>query len=316
MLEGYVPQATFQGHLVTNAVDLRAMLQRRYDLHTHTTASDGSLSPTALVQHAKDCEVDVLAVTDHDITLGLSEARDAARQCGIEFVPGIEISVTWSGQTLHILGLHIDPLAPDLLLGLESIHNFRQERAVEIGRRLDKAGIAGSYAGAMQYAGGKIISRTHFARFLVAKGYAKDLRQVFKRYLVHNKPGYVPGKWVSLEQAVNWIKLAGGLAVIAHPARYKYSATRLRQLLEEFRDLGGVGLEVVSGSHSADDATRFAQLANKMGFYASRGSDYHGPEQAYADPRRLAQLPPSCTPLWESVAWHLCVQSQQNTQVK
>ena len=292
------------------------MLQRRYDLHTHTTASDGSLSPTALVQHAKACAVDVLAVTDHDITLGLSEAQNAALQCGIEFVPGIEISVTWSGQTLHIVGLHIDPQAPDLLLGLEAIHTFRQERAQEIARRLEKAGIAGSYAGAMQYASGKIISRTHFAHFLVATGHAKDVRQVFKHYLTHNKPGYVPGKWASLEQALHWIKSAGGIAIIAHPARYKYSATRLRQLLEEFRELGGVGLEVVSGSHSTDDATRFAQLANTMGFYASRGSDYHGPEQSYADPQRLPQLPPTCTPLWESVAWQTCVQRQQTNAIK
>lgn len=264
------------------------------------------MTPTDLVNHARQCAVDVLAVTDHDITLGLAEAQQAAAQCGLEIVPGIEISVTWNGQTVHVLGLQINPEDATLLQGLEAIHNFRQWRAEEIGRRLEKAGIPGSYDGARAYANGKIISRTHFARFLVAQGHARDTKQVFTRYLTHNKPGYVPGRWATLEQALQWIHAAGGMAVIAHPARYRYTAARLRQLIGEFRELGGVALEVVSGSHSASDIALMAKLTRDNKLYASRGSDYHGPETSYADPRRLPALPAGCTPLWETDLWQAC----------
>lgn len=278
-------------------------MQSVYDLHAHTTASDGSLTPTALVEHAANCGINVLAVTDHDATAGLSEAMSAARQNSISLVPGIELSVTWAHQTIHVVGLHIEPGCAVLQRGLEKLHAFRLWRAEEIARRLEKARIPDSLAGAQAYARGKIISRTHFAHFLVAEGYAKDMKQVFKRYLVRNKPGYVPGQWAELDEALNWIRGAGGLAVLAHPARYQLSSQRLRQLLADFHDLGGVGIEVVSGSHSQGDILRFAQLAEHYGFYASRGSDYHGPENAYADPARLSKLPPHCRPIWEHPQW-------------
>jgi len=278
-------------------------MHRIHDLHAHTTASDGSLSPATLVEHAANCGVQVLAVTDHDTTAGLDEARAAARGHAIELVSGIEISVTWSHQTIHVLGLQIDPDCPALQQGLSKLHEFRLWRAEEIARRLEKARIPGSLAAARAYAGGKIISRTHFARFLVAQGYARDMKQVFKRYLVANKPGYVPGQWASLEEALGWIGQAGGIAVLAHPARYRISSSRLRQLLDEFRGLGGAGIEVVSGSHSQGDILRFAELAAHYGFYASRGSDYHGPENAYADPARLPALPPQCRPIWSHADW-------------
>jgi len=278
-------------------------MHRIHDLHAHSTASDGSLSPAALVEHAADCGVQVLAVTDHDTTAGLDEAREAARRRDIELIPGIEISVTWSHQTIHVLGLQIDPDCAALQQGLRKLHDFRHWRAEEIARRLDKARIPGSLEAARSYAGGKIISRTHFARFLVDQGYARDMKQVFKRYLVANKPGYVPGQWASLEEALGWIRQAGGIAVLAHPARYRISGTRLRQLLDEFRELGGVGIEVVSGSHSQGDILRFAELAAHYGFYASRGSDYHGPENAYADPARLPALPSQCRPIWSHADW-------------
>lgn len=278
-------------------------MQDVHDLHSHTTASDGSLTPTALVEHAARCGVDVLAVTDHDVTAGLAEARQAADAHGIRLVPGIEISVSWSHQTLHVVGLQIDPTCQALQQGLEKLHGFRQWRAEEIARRLEKARIPGSLAGARAYAGGKIISRTHFARFLIDQGYAKNMKQVFKRYLVHNKPGYVPGQWASLDEAIDWIQQAGGLAVLAHPARYRLSSQRLQQLLVEFRERGGQGLEVVSGSHSKSDIQRFAQLAKDYDYYASRGSDYHGPENAYADPASLPALPPGCLPIWTHAAW-------------
>jgi predicted metal-dependent phosphoesterase TrpH len=279
------------------------MYDNRYDLHSHSTASDGSLTPTALVERAAAAGIGVLALTDHDETAGLAEAASAATAAGIGFVPGIELSVSWSHQTVHIVGLGITADSAPLQAGIERLREFRNWRAEEIGRRLEKAGIAGALAGARRYAGGTILSRTHFARFLVETGHARDPRQVFKRYLVRGKPGYVPGEWASLAEALDWIHAAGGLAVIAHPARYRFSATRLRQLLAEFVELGGVGLEVVSGSHSHDDVRHMAVLAQRFGLAASAGSDYHGPENAWLDLGRLSPLPEGCLPLWETDAW-------------
>lgn len=278
-------------------------MERIYDLHTHTTASDGSLTPTELVEYAHNCDINVLAVTDHDITQGIDEARERASELDIELVSGIELSVTWSHQTLHILGLQIDNNDIKLNAGLKKVHDFRESRGKEIARRLEKAGIEGALEGAKKYAKGNILSRTHFAHFLVEKGFAKDTRQVFKRYLVHNKPGYVSGDWVSLEQAIEWIHEAGGLAVIAHPARYRISATRMRQLLGVFRDLNGEGIEVVSGSHSANEIKHYSRLAEHFGFWSSRGSDYHGPEHSYSNPKFLPVLPDNCQPIWQHPDW-------------
>ena len=278
-------------------------MTRHYDLHTHSTASDGTLTPTALLQRAAERGVEALALTDHDVTSGLAEAARAAQALGIELIPGIEISVTWSHQTVHIVGLNIDASNQSLQAGLEKLLAFRHWRAEEIARRLDKKGIPGAYAGAQKFAKGSIIGRTHFARFLVEQGYAKDLRQVFKRYLVRGKPGFVPGDWASLEEALGWIERAGGQAVIAHPARYNFSATRMRQLIGEFQELGGAALEVVSGSHSRDEMLHYAQVTSNAGLLASTGSDYHGPENPYFELGRLPALPEVCQPIWQSAAW-------------
>jgi predicted metal-dependent phosphoesterase TrpH len=275
-----------------------------YDLHTHTTASDGSLSPTELVTHARECGTQVLAVTDHDITDGLTEAMAAANDAQLTIVPGIEISVTWAHQTIHVVGLHIDPDNPQLQTGIKKLQTHRQWRAEEIARKLEKAGIPGSLEGAKRLAQGKILSRTHFAHYLVEQGHAESMKQVFKKFLVRNKPGYVAGEWADLEDVVAWIRAAGGLAVIAHPARYQLSANKMRQMLGVFRDCGGVGIEVVSGSHSASDIQRFTHVAEYFGLYASRGSDYHGKETAYADPRRLPALPDGCRPVWTHSDWY------------
>lgn len=278
----------------------------RFDLHTHSIASDGTLRPTELVALAAERGIDHLALTDHDTTAGIEEAGVAAREHGIGLIPGIELSVSWAHQTLHIVGLHIDPAHPAMCEGVAAQLGFRRWRAEEIGRRLASAGIEGAYAGACEFAEGELVGRTHFARFLVEQGHARDLKQVFKRYLVKGKPGHVPGEWATLEQALGWIREAGGLAVIAHPARYKLSATRLRQLLGEFGELGGTALEVVSGSHSRDDMLRFAQLSQTWQLAASSGSDYHGPENPYRDIGRLPELPPGCRPIWQSEAWARC----------
>lgn len=273
-------------------------MNKRYDLHSHSLASDGTLSPTALVARAAAAGVNVLALTDHDDTSGIAEACQAACHEGIELIPGVEISVTWANQTVHVLGLRIDPESSPLRDGLAKLREFRDWRAEEMGRRLAKQGIDGGFERARELAHGRIVSRTHFARFLVEQGHATDVRDVFKRFLKPNKPGYVTGEWASMEDALSWIHAAGGQAVIAHPARYKMSATKRRKMLEEFVALGGDGLEVVSGSHSRGDNFNMAQLAKKYGLLASAGSDYHGPEHTWVEFGRLEKLPDSCTPIW------------------
>ena len=274
-----------------------------YDLHSHSIASDGTLTPAELVQQAHAAGVQVLALTDHDTTAGIAAATTTAAELGLQLVPGVEVSVNWQSMTVHILGLNVDPQCAALQSGLQRLQSARDWRAVEMGRRLDAAGIPGAYDGALVLAQGRIVSRTHFARFLVQQGHVRTLREVFKRYLVPGKPGYVSGEWAGLEEALDWIRQAGGLAVIAHPARYRMTATKLRRLVGEFRELGGVGLEVVSGSHTRDNIISMAALVRNEGLLASRGSDYHGPENPWVKLGALVELPAGCTPVWESAAW-------------
>ena len=269
-----------------------------YDLHSHSTASDGTLTPTELVRRASAAGVDVLALTDHDSTAGLQEARVEAQNLGLSLVNGCEISVTWSGSTLHILGLNLSPDCSQLQTGLEDIREYRHWRAEEIARKLDKAGIKGALEGASTLAKGNLVSRTHFAHFLVKNGYAENVRSVFKKYLVKNKPGFVQGRWASLEDVMGWIKAANGQAVIAHPARYQLSRSKLVRLINEFIELGGVGIEVVSGSHSKDESFTMAKLAADHGLLASAGSDFHGPENPWIELGKLPDLPNGCKPIW------------------
>jgi len=275
-----------------------APMNKHYDLHSHSLASDGTLSPSALVQLAASAGVEVLALTDHDETGGIAEAREAADKVGISLVAGVEISVSWQKQTIHVVGLNIDPESSPLQAGLARIREYRNWRAEEMGRRLAKHGIHGGWEAASQLAKGRIISRTHFAHFLVAQGHAKTVRDVFKSFLKPNKPGYVPGDWASLEETLAWIHGAGGQAVIAHPARYTMTATRRRKLIGEFAALGGEGLEVVSGSHSRGDNFSMAQLARHFGLKASAGSDFHGPENPWVMLGKLEPLPDGCIPIW------------------
>lgn len=274
-----------------------------YDLHSHSLASDGTLGPAELVAAAHASGVDVLALTDHDTTAGLAEATQCARQLGLQLVAGVEISVSWQSQTLHVLGLGIDPACAELEAGLSGLREFRDWRAGEIGRRLARAGIPGCYEGARKLASGNVVGRTHFAHHLVAEGHARSTRDVFKRFLVNNKPGYVTGNWASLEDALNWITRAGGLAVLAHPARYRMSASKLRRFLEEFREGGGVGMEVISGSHTRDNVIAMAALCRNQNMLASCGSDYHGPENPWIRLGQLPALPTGCPPVWESDSW-------------
>lgn len=276
-----------------------------YDLHSHSIASDGTLSPVELVTAAHDAGVDVLALTDHDTLDGLLDAARTARALGMQLVPGVEISVSWQSQTIHVLGLGVDPGCETLQSGLAGLRDFRHWRAEEIGRRLARAGISGCYTGACALARGNIVGRTHFAQHLVAAGHARSVREVFKRFLVNNKPGYVSGQWTRLDAALEWIHTAGGIAVIAHPARYRMTTSKLRRLIAEFRAGGGVGMEVVSGSHSRDNITAMASLCRNENMLASAGSDYHGPQNPWIKLGQLPALPPGCRPVWESERWPL-----------
>ena len=276
-----------------------------YDLHTHSTASDGSLTPTALVDRASQMGVTHLALTDHDGTGGIAEARAQARALGIELIAGVEISVTWQGGTIHLVGLNIDIGNADLQRGLAGLRAYRKTRAERIAHKLEKAGIAGALEGAKRYASEQMLGRVHFARFLIEQGHAKDMKDVFARFLVKNRPGYVTGEWAPLEDAVGWITAAGGQAVIAHPARYKLTSTKLRRLLGDFKGCGGEGIEVVSGSHSRDECHAMLGHALRFGLLASCGSDYHGPVTPWVELGRLPALPQGCVPVWERwAAWN------------
>ena len=271
---------------------------RRFDLHTHSLQSDGTLTPAELVTRAQAAGVDVLALTDHDVTDGIAEARATAASLSMRLIAGVEISVTWQGQTVHIVGLNLDTADHALQQGLARLREFRQWRAVEIGRRLQKKRIEGAYDGARRLAKGTIVSRTHFARFLVEQGYVRGMQQAFKQFLGSGKPGHVPGQWATLGEAVSWIRSAGGQAVVAHPARYKLSAGKLQRLFGEFRECGGGAIEVISGSHPPEATQHMARLANEQDFLASAGSDYHGPEKTWMDLGRLPDLPAGCIPVW------------------
>lgn len=272
------------------------------DLHTHTLRSDGTLTPTDLVTRAHAHGVKILALTDHDVTDGLVEAGATATALGMQLVPGVEISVTWEGQTLHIVGLAIDPAHAALQQGLAQLREFRNWRAREIDRRLAKKRITGAFDYASHLARGSILSRTHFARFLVDRGYVRTMGDAFKHYLTRGRPGHVPGQWATLAQAVGWICDSGGIAVIAHPARYKLTSGKRKRLLDEFKACGGRAIEVISGSHSAADNQHYAELAVREALLASVGSDYHGPEKPWVELGRLPALPAGCTPVWESLA--------------
>lgn len=276
----------------------------RIDLHCHSTASDGTLPPEQLVARAAAAGVDLLALTDHDDLSGLPAARRAAQRAGVAFLDGVEISVTWRERTIHVVGLGIDPQDAALGAGLAALRYGRSRRAERMAAGLAAAGIDGALEGAARYAGNRgLVSRTHFARLLVERGVCRDVRSVFKRYLVEGRPGYVPHRWADLEHAVAWIRGAGGVAVLAHPGRYRYASGALRRLLAEFKAAGGAALEVVSPSHGPAQAARFGALAREFGLLASAGSDFHDPVESVLGPGVRAALPARAEPLWVRMGW-------------
>lgn len=271
------------------------------DLHCHSKASDGLLSADEVARRAAANGVELLALTDHDNLDGLAAARAVADEAGMQFANGVEISIEWGGLQVHILGLNFDAADVRLNAGLESIRSGRVNRAQRMSDELEKIGIPGCFEGAMRHAENPhLISRAHFARYLVEIGVCKDVRSVFESYIVPGRPGYVDHRWATLEESVNWIVGAGGIAAVAHPGRYKFSKVEMRGLLEDFKNLGGQAVEIISGSHSAENVTVFSRYAREYGFMASCGSDFHGPGESYVDLGKLAPLPAGLTPVWEA----------------
>ena len=273
------------------------------DLHCHSYLSDGTLAPEALAARAKANGVELWALTDHDEIGGQARARAAASAAGLPYLTGTEISVSFAGVTVHIVGLGFDADDATLVQGLAATRGGREARAREMAAELAKAGIRGAYEGALEYVGNpEVISRTHFARHLVESGVCNDTNEVFRRFLVEGKPGFVPHRWASLRDAVEWISNAGGLAVVAHPARYKFTPTEEYALFSEFKALGGRGVEVVTGSHSAAEAVRYANTAREFDLLASRGSDFHSPDESRIDLGGLPPLPEGLASVWEALA--------------
>ena len=271
------------------------------DLHCHSVVSDGTLSPEELALRAHQNGVHLWSLTDHDVLGGQARAQDAALNLGMEYVSGVEISISWMGQTVHIVGLGFDPSNVTLQDGLRATRDGREERARQMAAQLAQIGIENSYEGALKFAGNpELIARTHFARYLVEQQVCRDMDEVFRKYLVAGKPGYVSHRWASLDQAIDWITGAGGEAVIAHPGRYRLNAMQMDELYARFKDLGGAGIEVVTGSHSPDQYQTYAKVAKRYGFMASRGSDFHDPQESDIDLGQLPHLPEHLTPIWSA----------------
>ncbi len=270
------------------------------DLHCHSVISDGTLTPEALAERAKANGVELWALTDHDEVGGQDRAMAAARAQGLPYLTGTEISITFADKTVHIVGLGFDAHNTDLVEGLRRTRGGRGERAQEMSDGLAKVGIHGAYEGALRYAGNpELISRTHFARHLVETGVCSDTSEVFRKFLTEGKPGFVPHRWARLKEAVQWITGAGGVAVIAHPARYGFSPNEEYALFSEFKTHGGRAVEVVTGSHSSQEAVRYAETALEFDLAASRGSDFHSPDESRIDLGTLPLLPGQLTPVWE-----------------
>jgi 3',5'-nucleoside bisphosphate phosphatase len=272
------------------------------DLHSHSTVSDGTLAPEALATLAAEAGVELWALTDHDEVGGQARARAAALAAGMDWLSGCEISVSFAGETVHIVGLGFDPADAALAQGLAATRAGRLERAREMGQGLAQVGIHGAFEGALKYVGNpELVSRTHFARYLVEAGICPDTHSVFRRYLTPGNPGFVPFRWAKLGDAVGWITQAGGIAVIAHPARYRFTPTEEYALITEFMAHGGRGIEVITGSHGVADVVKTTDTALEFGLLASRGSDFHSPTESRVMPGALPDLPGSLTPVWAAL---------------
>ncbi len=271
----------------------------KYDLHCHSTASDGALNPTELVQRAKEHGVDALSLTDHDSTAGIAEAKRCAESVNIQLIPGIELSSTWNNKCLHIIGLDIDANAPLLYTGIQKTQSTRLQRAHKIALKLEKKHIPGAFEAVQKQAGQGMITRSHFADFLLHEGHVINRQEAFDYYLGKGKPAFVQTQWPELEQTVHWITQAGGIAVLAHPLRYKLTASWMRRLLADFKAMGGQGLEVISGRNNPDEIRTAADYAKRFALAGSVGSDFHTPDNPWVELGRLAALPDDIQPVWD-----------------
>jgi predicted metal-dependent phosphoesterase TrpH len=275
------------------------MITSKFDLHSHSTASDGDLAPTELVVRAKAQGVDTLALTDHDTISGVKEAQNTAKLLELDFVTGIELSTTWRNRCFHLVGLNIDIESKVLLAGIKSQQQLRATRTKSIAFKLDKKGIPDALEKVQNMAGSGMITRSHFANFLLREGYVSTMQEAFTRYLGDGKPAFVSTLWVSLIEAVYWIKQAGGVAVLAHPLRYRITASWMRRLLAEFKEMGGAGIEVVTGRSSAEEVRLSYNYAQKFNLAASIGSDFHSPHNQWVELGRYPDLPEDIQPIWE-----------------
>lgn len=272
---------------------------RNADLHCHSLQSDGVLTPEALAERAFERQVDLWALTDHDELSGVARARKAAASLGIAFLGGVEISVTWASRTIHVVGLGVDENNQTLQNGLAQMRQSREQRSHIMAQKLEQVGIPDAYAGALSYVRNPdLVSRTHFARYIVERGYGSSMQAVFDQYLSETGVAFVPTQWANLEEALTWIDAAGGVAVIAHPGRYKYTELEFDALFTEFKSLGGKAIEVNTGSHRPDQNAYYAKLANDYGFLASIGSDFHGPSESRVDLGTVTPLPKHVIPVW------------------
>ncbi|PIT78771.1 3',5'-nucleoside bisphosphate phosphatase [Limnohabitans sp. B9-3] len=273
------------------------------DLHCHSVMSDGTLTPEQLAARAKANGVELWSLTDHDEISGQARAIAAAQAQGMKYLTGTEISVTFANKTVHIVGLGFDHTNAALIQGLHNTRGGRSERAQEMAEGLAKVGIHGAFEGALKFVGNpELISRTHFARFLVESGACQDTHEVFRNYLTEGKPGFVPHRWATLKNAVQWITEAQGIAVIAHPGRYDFTANEEYALFTEFKAHGGQGVEVVTGSHTVPEYVEYADMAREFNLLASRGSDFHSPDESRIDLGTLPWLPGQLTPVWDALA--------------
>lgn len=275
------------------------MTEPKYDLHSHSSFSDGDLPPSELIVRAKEQGVTTLALTDHDTVAGLASAKQAAEQHKLDFIPGIELSSLWNKKTFHILGLNIDPDNLELLAGTHQLQTIRLERAKKIAYKLEKKKIPGAFDAVQADAGAGMITRPHFARYLLKNNHVSSMQDAFDRYLGQGKPAFVTTQWVELEDTVRWIKAAGGIAVVAHPLRYKLTASWMRRFLQAFKEMGGQGIEIVTARSTPDEIRRTIHFAKQFELYGSVGSDFHSPKNQWVELGRLAPLPTNIKPVWQ-----------------